>query len=200
MPALRSARQRAGDINCASNLRQIATAMSLYATQARGHFPPFEILSTGITSFPDHLDAAGVLDAAVVKHQPSIFFCPEYDLSIYQNNYSQFYVTYSSNIWVSGYRTNTGWVYPGKRRTYIQSPAAVTLLGDGVYQLAGNSYGNHIYPTFSEGFEIGKYHTVPMRYTKTTWLRYAHRDSPLGAFVDGHVEQKPGPWGPLTAP
>ena len=39
LPALASAREQAITVNCASNLRQIATSMVMYANENRGYFP-----------------------------------------------------------------------------------------------------------------------------------------------------------------
>jgi hypothetical protein len=200
MPALRHARSRAQALTCASNLRQIGVGMSLYATQQNNYFPPMEILAGGLRTFPDRLDAAGVLDGAVSTHQRSIFFCPEYDLTIYDNQYSQFRVTYSSHTLVVGYLDSTGWIYPAVKRSHMRNPERVMLVSDGVYQLASPGWGHHIYPNVSAGYEIGKYHVVPQRYDPGQWVRYAHLESPQAVFVDGHVEQHPGPWGPLTPP
>ena len=40
LPALRSARNKARDINCAANLKQIGTYMTLYLNDFEGFFPP----------------------------------------------------------------------------------------------------------------------------------------------------------------
>ena len=40
LPALRSARNKARDINCASNLKQIGTYLTLYLNDFEGFFPP----------------------------------------------------------------------------------------------------------------------------------------------------------------
>ncbi|HWP40260.1 MAG TPA: type II secretion system protein [Tepidisphaeraceae bacterium] len=40
LPALASARQSANDVKCASNIRQLVTALTMYASSNRGRFPP----------------------------------------------------------------------------------------------------------------------------------------------------------------
>ncbi|WP_428939066.1 type II secretion system protein [Fontivita pretiosa] len=40
LPALASARQTANDVKCASNIRQLVTALTMYATSNRGKYPP----------------------------------------------------------------------------------------------------------------------------------------------------------------
>ncbi|MEM6313055.1 MAG: prepilin-type N-terminal cleavage/methylation domain-containing protein [Planctomycetota bacterium] len=40
LPSLQSARRSANEIKCASNLRQLATTMTLYAAEQRGFYPP----------------------------------------------------------------------------------------------------------------------------------------------------------------
>src|SRR4051812_16492327 len=43
MPALAKARRSAATVQCASNMRQIASAMLMYINANKGHFPPAEI-------------------------------------------------------------------------------------------------------------------------------------------------------------
>src|SRR5262245_37095540 len=49
LPALNSARRSSKDLACASNCRQIATALRIYATENRDYFPPAQELGTGAT-------------------------------------------------------------------------------------------------------------------------------------------------------
>lgn len=203
MPALRQARERAWVANCSSNLRQIGIAMSAYATTHKDYFPYMEITSSGLFTYSDWLTKAGVVKALADedKKVQSIFVCPEYEMPIYSSQYSNYKTTYSINLWITGYLQNPGWIFPRVRRSLIRKPHALPLIGDGVYQMPAPSLpAHHVYLNFTSNFEIGKYHTDPDRYTPSKWVRYAHLDSPQAAFVDGHVEQRPGPWSGVPRP
>jgi type II secretory pathway pseudopilin PulG len=197
LPALKLARARAQDAHCASNLRQNAMGMSAYATMHRDWFPPYQIDAQGLLTFSDHLHRAGIL-AGLAKnnaHVDTTFLCPEYDMTTFATQYSQLKTTYAVNVWVTGSHQIPGWIVAATRRRNIARPAAVTLLGDGVYALPNPpAHPAHVYLNFSYGFEIGKYWMNSDRYLPDRWTRYAHLESPLAAFVDGHVEQRPGPW------
>jgi prepilin-type N-terminal cleavage/methylation domain-containing protein len=49
LPALNSARRASKDLACASNVRQIATALRMYAVEHRDYFPAAKELGTGAT-------------------------------------------------------------------------------------------------------------------------------------------------------
>jgi prepilin-type processing-associated H-X9-DG protein/prepilin-type N-terminal cleavage/methylation domain-containing protein len=83
MPALSRARQQAKTVQCASQLRQIGTALHLYASENRGWLPPF----SGWHVYPDgsHADDEPGLAwtetlAAVFGVQPDspLYNCPEF--------------------------------------------------------------------------------------------------------------------------
>jgi prepilin-type N-terminal cleavage/methylation domain-containing protein len=196
LPSLSQARQRTRVAVCAAHQRQICIAMSLYATEFREYYPYMQINSEALKVYSDRLSEAGVVRAIADNRAAiqSIFLCPEYDMTRYRSQYSDYKTTYAVNLWVVGYFYGSSWTINPTRRVAVRRPERVPLIGDGVYQVAGGSDADHVYLNFTTPFEIGKYHVTPTRYDALLWLRYEHQDAPQAGFVDGHVEQRRGPW------
>ena len=199
MPSLRRARSRAKATACASNLRQIGMAMLLYADENRGYFPHSQINNStpplGKFTFPDLLNSSGVLKGSSDPKVQTAFICPGYDMKNYGNDYTRIACTYGANVLVIGYWNETAWTLPPIPLSNIRNPSSQVLLGDGVYQLP-----NFVYPGFTYGYEIGKYHASGTRYTEFVWVKYAHDGVPVAVFVDGHAEARKGPWPALSSP
>jgi len=192
LPALRAAKAKGKAIVCVSNLRQIGIAMLAYADDYSGHFPFTAIGAPGIYNFVDLLSKNNYVRASSNKKVQTIFICPEYDLSIYANNYTAYIDTYASNINIAGFLSSIGWgtAYTNTPLSQITDPTRTVLAGDGVYQMGPP----HVYPSFNLGMEIGKYHFIGDRQNPSQWIRYAHVGQAQAVFVDGHVESRKGPW------
>jgi Tfp pilus assembly protein PilE len=195
MPALKQARQRMRVTVCAANQRQVCIAMSLYATMFREYYPYMQINSEALKVYSDRLSEAGVVRAIADNRAAiqSVFICPEYDMTRYRSQYSDYKTTYAVNLWVVGYFYGSTWTINPTRRVAVRRPEIVPLIGDGVYQVANETQTDHVYLNFTTSFEIGKYH-YDYRYVEAIYLGYEHQDAPQAGFVDGHVEQRPGPW------
>lgn len=211
LPALNRARARAKAGVCLSNLKQLGTAMTIYADDHDGYFPhttavissyPYEL-----SAFPDKLVDAGLVPGYDDTSFNSLFACPDYDLGDYASQYTWVINTYAAHLNVVGYWFNDGWQVNRVPLQAIADTEKIVLIGDGVYQLQPT----HVYVSFGGyqgslpadhryGFEIGKYHLNGTRQLADTWVRYAHNGTPQGLFVDGHAEARHGPWDPILIP
>jgi prepilin-type processing-associated H-X9-DG protein len=100
-PSLGRARRQARITECASNLRQIAMGMNIYATQNEGSFPGFDMPSTGGNlwdvphGFVNELDRMGI--------SFKTFLCPASqgvaDATASLNTYSSFNII-QYNVWI----------------------------------------------------------------------------------------------------
>jgi prepilin-type N-terminal cleavage/methylation domain-containing protein/prepilin-type processing-associated H-X9-DG protein len=52
LPSLNGARKSANDLKCASNMRQLCTAMVMYAAENKGKFPPNIAANANLTPYP----------------------------------------------------------------------------------------------------------------------------------------------------
>jgi prepilin-type N-terminal cleavage/methylation domain-containing protein/prepilin-type processing-associated H-X9-DG protein len=95
LPSLQSARRSANDVKCASNIRQLALTMTMYAAEQKGFYPP---RVSSIPSFwyqedliTPYLPTSFVLGSGSVASE--LFICPE-DIDNAQR-------TYAMNFWAS---------------------------------------------------------------------------------------------------
>lgn len=199
LPALQKSRDKAKASVCVANLKQLGTAMLIYADEYGGYFPHSLINSSPVKriTFPDLLASAGILTASTNKAVRTVFTCPDVDPIKYWTQYSSYVTTYASHVLVVGHIANDAWqvwnvppliIRHGLRD--IPDPSRMVLLGDAYY----DSGSPHSYLFFLYGFEIGKYSTAAQRWDPNQWARYAHDGVPQAVFVDGHVETHKGPW------
>jgi len=199
VPALKNAMVAGRRAVCQSNLRQLAIGMHAYAPDREDLWPHHAVnaspefqLENGldIYSFADLLDYTGIVDGPELRGSPSVYVCPDYDQGpTYASIYSRIWNTYAQNVHITGYLLGDRWAYQRQAMTDIEMPTAMVLLGDGIFQLSPT----HVYVSIRHGYEIGKYHFIGGR-KLPVWVRYSHGDTPQAAFVDGHVEGRPGPW------
>ena len=198
LPALGQARERANAAVCVSNLHQLSLGMRTYATDNQNYFPHTTALifttPRVLTTFPDLLHDAGVMLGSTSTANRTGFTCPDYDFSTYISQYSAYVNTYAAHLPVVGYWTDAAppakWLFERAKPLFIDRPAEVVLLGDGVYQLDPV----HVYTSVTKGPEIGQYHVIPNRGDPFLWEAYAHNGFPQAVFVDGHVKAQKGPW------
>lgn len=202
LPALKQAKAKAKASACVNNLKQVGTAMIVYADEYNGYFP-FAYINNftpplGRYTFPDLLASTGILKGSPSKSVSTVFVCPEFDMTKYVSEYSSYITTYAAHTFVGGYINEGAWVNWGAPRpirlnvSQIRVPTDVVLLGDGVYEINPTYVG--VYMGLTSGFEIGKYHTPGQRPYPDQYVRYAHEGVPQAVFVDGHVESRKGPW------
>src|SRR4051812_13879820 len=94
LPALNKARRAAATVQCASNMRQIATGMMMYINNSKGHFPPVQVKADPTTYpngwwWPTELVRGKFVNAPSIYEGPnastgnkhfgkaSVFRCPE---------------------------------------------------------------------------------------------------------------------------
>jgi len=95
MPALMSARRAARAIKCESNIRGLGQALSMYAGDFRGKYPPY-VTSPSTMYWYDVSHIGRYLPVPAQGNDPSIYACPE-DNGI---------LSYSMNFWASSYLGN----------------------------------------------------------------------------------------------
>jgi prepilin-type N-terminal cleavage/methylation domain-containing protein/prepilin-type processing-associated H-X9-DG protein len=138
LPALNKARDKAKAIYCANNLKQTGTAQSMYSGDNQDWIVPcaqrrdydymaFEILS-GVKVSGGKLgggDNYGVQYYG--RNTPKgTFLCPGEP-----TNYSDFtYTQYGFNVRLTGYQNNTGWVYPARKLSAVNSPSLAIFASD----------------------------------------------------------------------
>jgi len=195
LPALSHAKGKAKASQCINNLKQLVTAMTIYADDHNGYYPNIYIYLSSAYTFPDLLTSSGILKASKAKLTKTVYICPEFDMTKYYSPYSIYITTYASNQKVVGYLSpsyNPPWANPPLRVTEITRPGSTVLMGDGVYEI--NPTYTAVYMGLSSSIEIGKYHIPGQRWYPDQYVRYPHEGTANGAFVDGHVEAKVGPW------
>ena len=96
LPALAGAREKARTVACMSNLKQMGTAIHLYATDHDGKMVPAETDrrngAANQDGWPTSLVNANCIEAptgrsySVIRHTFSVFYCPSGIVEVYQNN------------------------------------------------------------------------------------------------------------------
>lgn len=137
LPALGKARQKARNINCLSNIRQIALAMETYAATNKGYYVPSaetpdgELPKAGPLWY-DRLKSAGYLDFDIT--QPKVLNCPEDRRA----KKSARYCSYSTNRFVNGFNRRESIQPPEYQNVWyirksetIRRPSDVIMVGDG---------------------------------------------------------------------
>src|SRR5688500_15685332 len=107
LPALNAARRSAKDVQCASNIRQLCTAMIMYATANKGYFPANAHDPARGMSFYYwyHFDQIGKflpknMTVGTQNTSGNVFVCPEDDQSVR---------SYAMNFFGSHYASPATW-------------------------------------------------------------------------------------------
>ncbi|MCC6423854.1 MAG: DUF1559 domain-containing protein [Phycisphaerales bacterium] len=183
LPALNKARRSAQTVACASNLRQLGLAMTMYANANRDVFPPTYWESTwwwnGHTTYTSIWAAfigkyVGWNEDSVNFILPKLFICPSYEPAIDVNwastapNWAN--VSYGYNYLKLGI---TMWTPIPTKRTSIRRPADKILLADSGYSPLYPPGGIIILSAdTSQGYLLSK----------------RHNNGSNILFIDGHVD------------
>lgn len=196
LPALSKARDSARQSACTNNLKQIITAMSVYADENGDDYPNVAVNSDNAAlgvfgdawSHADLLDLADILAGSTDPAVRTAFICPDFNMGTYTSNYSVVASTYSVHLHIAGYYSSnaTHPTFSGVKRDHISDPSQIVIVGDGKYQ--ENPY--HVYSSFNNSIYLGGYRDLG----PDVYYRWAHDSVPVGAFADGHVEKRRGPW------
>ncbi len=172
LPALGRARQKASQIQCLSNLRQLATAMTLYADSWRGRLPPYVTaarpeehpgLNWAGWSFPYHNNPRLLVCSAGVGKIPA-----------------------ATPQGFRDYDASYGWNYDGTQgnrgplATAIRQPSLVYLLCD-----SGDPcliYGANTWDNLMEELDLD--------WDSQLEGANRHRGQVNAAFVDGHASSR----------
>jgi len=206
LPTLAGARRQSRILQCASNIRQLASGMILYAAENQGKFPPNTYLTSPgqYWSDADRLGEIIPTPAANLKPDKTVYICPD-DVDARQS--------YAVNLWASSavdptfltaplrgqiWNSNVqsgaemilmaeAWSYQGSAATGWSAPATIGYAGDSASQRFGGEGG------ISTLVNAGRWGEVNC---ELPFMRHRAQDGsgtqPVGriniAFADGHVE------------
>ena len=148
LPALSKAKETAKTIACSGQLKQIGTALALYAMDYGDYMPPFSGTGTGWAAMVDKdylFEPAAVWNGVGMVRKPkSVFWCPSTRIpaGIPAAGASNAYITHSYGTFQSGdtrtYSLTPPW-YSGinlakvcAKTTQWKDPVSLTLLFDGL--------------------------------------------------------------------
>lgn len=191
LPALGNARDKAHQINCANNLKQISSAGIMYAGDYNDFFVPIEHGGNAWYANPSYYPYLGVSS----KIWKTSLYCPK--------ALNSFRVTDGNNVMYSyGQNYNdlaTNWGTPGFFRGYfipkIKNPSRKLAFADAFdfmisYYTADPSRENNAYWKHLENKNPG-------RLSNNTNYRHGSNKTANTAFFDGHVENLP--WNYVSA-
>lgn len=95
LPALAAARRQAQQVQCASNLRQLGQAMTMYTSQYQ-YFPGLAVVDSDITG--GAASCWPVLLRKFLSHNQKVFYCPAQDPRCQWNDDNPGYVKYAREI------------------------------------------------------------------------------------------------------
>ena len=153
LPALQQARERARRINCASNLKQIGTAMKLYSSSFNDKLPGGPARQGGLTSGANLKDGNGWKGLEILRSNDfltdyAVFVCPSSTTSAGTGTKQ---LTYDDATAANASYGFVGGMIEGDSSIYGRADSAISadLTGDGVGSNNGNpnhtGYGNILY-------------------------------------------------------
>ena len=190
LPALNKARDKAKDSSCQNNLKQLATASSLYFDDYDGMAPPSSDLSTALLQQWDAKIAPymgypveGLFSTTLEKSRPQIFKCPavagEHDYARpWQTRTYLRSMAFSS----SSYLGDATWKGMG-RISKIKRPSAIYNIFDASTSTFNGSLASvNSFRVGSDG-RNGVYHLC----TLNALSDFRHNHFINSNFIDGHV-------------
>lgn len=181
LPALNSARQQAMTVKCASNLRQIGTAFTLYARDNRGKYPVVKYDKTPPPSYELYRRVDGtfaiIYNRYWVDYLSPYIIKPAAPIESFMNGQKskEFDVYQQSVLW--GCPNWTG---------SASSAASWNNNGTSVFD---NGYAYNIYPTYETNYPVSKTAVVP---TKEWAMDSTDAGNPVGS------NNVAGKWYPAT--
>ncbi len=180
LPALHHGREKAKQVQCLSNLRQMAIAANAYAADHDGRFPPAyeRNVSTGETrTWESFLWDQGA--ESRIHQCPSFRGAANWDGDRYTGyNYNASYI--GGRLLIRNGRPLPASI-PSARLSEIRRPARCALFGDGQFRDGANKFMRSPFPGRLDpggGMALGG----------TQGFRHLGRSNV--AFVDGHVESR----------
>lgn len=195
LPALAKARQSAATVQCASNLRQIGFACSLYVNDNKGYFPP--LVTFGSWSdpsqywvypyWPDYL--AKYLPHGATHHLDlsgnpntynAVFFCPS------ETNHMPSLVDYAALYYPNDIGIPGPFVWnAGIKLVQIPRSSDRVMISDGTYATNGGRYGSWYFCPPVEYASIATATNLASTYGP---YPPRHGKSMNFLFIDAHVE------------
>lgn len=162
-PALKRAKDSARQMQCMSNLRQLGTALNMYADEWDDSFPT---IHCGGGSYPDQYESVWYANASFMKNlnmspyppkQRTIAVCPSHAAP--WPGWSNNWISYSGNAYF-------GFSYiPRPKRSAFSTPAQTMAFCDGSL-------------------------TYYMNIDITQYIDYRHNNGALVVYLDGHVDRR----------
>lgn len=132
LPALNSAREKAKEITCTSNLKQIGTASFSYSDDNDGRLPQAADDASAILA--KHL-ANYMGTAEYTLEQKGVWFCPSYEKLPSDNGTTQYYGSYNP-INVHNYALGAGWYGSGDTAMTQLGTAKLSMLEPSIFLLS----------------------------------------------------------------
>ena len=178
LPALGRARQKARQIACLSQLKQIAIAVESYSSDS-ADFLPNSTITIGGTNYSNHwvyllAEYTGVqaTSAAAIDCDGTIFKCPSAEFK-YLPSTVKYYGGYGHNYGHLGYNQGgaDGGVDRWVKLTEVEKPVETIYLGDGVCDPIDNSAWWFRYAYIYKVSTHGQlYYTRHLNRTNLLWL------------------------------
>ncbi len=184
LPVISSMKESGNSTKCVNNLKEIGTALDLYAADNNNGFPPLTVggVDWDTTPINPYLPER-YKTGQTYQVQNKIFVCPSAKYTGYSSdNTSRTYSAAESMIGPDASGKYTVWSNQ-RRRTNLASTAGTILLFDGV------QYTNTAYCTLEIPWITLAGSTDLQANSKTsTYIDYRHRNAFHGLYADGHVD------------
>lgn len=184
LPSLSTARDRAHQISCANNLKQITSAGMLYANSANDYFVPVHHNNNAWFGNPDYYPYLGV-QSKVWKQS---LYCPKAAYSFVENTGNNVMYSYGMNY----QSLIANWSVAGFFRGYfmpkIKAPSGKLAFAD-AFDLMIAWYNSD--PS-RDGISYWRYFETKAAGRSTGNTNYRHNGNKTAnvAFFDGHVENR----------
>jgi prepilin-type N-terminal cleavage/methylation domain-containing protein len=208
LPALGRARTQANIVNCASNLRQVATSIMLYADSNKGLLPPHFMPSGGLTPESCYMVKSGNTPTSPVFSfgtiyrarfitTPKVFYCPAFPRHDF--DYSSFpepwldailspgpYDTWRTSYLYMPHSTDESNARP-RYKKFKEIPKDKTLAMDIAFDASSTSHSGRN-PSWNLAFSDGHVSTVISRFCYDV-MQGKYVADPLGAIQGGNTQK-----------
>ena len=192
LPSLSVARESAKCVACLSNLRQLATAATLYTNNNHGSYPPAYWLESKpplVISYAWDFTSIRDTSTSTTRIEPGLLWQGATTLQIQQcpsfegrsNSLADTYTGYNYNTSFIGHGQGESIPAP-IRASQVRSASTCALFGDGQYASGADKFMRAPFPNPGDA-------SFTNRAAGTQG--YRHRKRTNVAFVDGHAESLP---------